>query len=216
MTVTARPLSYLALGDSYTIGESLPIDDSFPYQVVKALRVEGIPFMAPEIIARTGWTTTELREGIAASRLLSAYDFVSLLIGVNNEYRGRSLDEYSAEFKELLLQAIGFAGGRPSHVFVLSIPDWSVTPFAHNNLPDKAGRSRDIIAGEIDAFNASARMITGKYLVDFIDITVHTRSHGAPSHQSGPWFASDGLHPSGLEYRHWAQLLAGRISAGIA
>jgi lysophospholipase L1-like esterase len=206
--MTTQPHSYLALGDSYTIGEGVPIQDSFPCQTVQVLRSGGVAFTTPEIVAKTGWTTGELRDGIAAARLLPGYDFVSLLIGVNNEYRGRSRTEYAAEFEGLLLQAIGFAGGHPSHVFVLSIPDWSVTPFAHANLPDQAGRSREIVAREIDAFNASGREIAGKYQVDFIDITGHTRSHS--------WFAPDGLHPSGLEYRHWARLLAGRIMARIS
>jgi lysophospholipase L1-like esterase len=229
--MTTPTYSYLALGDSYTIGEGVPVYDSFPYQAVQILRTAGIPFAAPEIIARTGWTTGELKDGIAAARLLPGYDFVTLLIGVNNEYRGRSLIEYTAEFEGLLRQAIGFAGDRAGHTFILSIPDWSVTTFAHANLPDKTGRSKERIAGEIDEFNTAAREIAARYQVDFIDITTHTRSHGSiapargmgtdvPDENAGDmgesepdsWLAPDGLHPSGKEYRYWAEGLAGRIS----
>ncbi len=200
--------TFLALGDSYTIGEGLPIYENFPYQAVQTLRKTGIPFMAPEIIARTGWTTNELRDKIAETTLLPAYDFVSLLIGVNNEYRGRSPQEYAGHFEELLQQAIQLAGAQTARVFVLSIPDWGVSPFAGSYLPDDTGRDRAQVAAEIDAFNDIARKIAGSYRVEFIDITPHSRS--------SPLFAPDGLHPSGQQYQYWAEQLAGRIKAGLA
>jgi len=197
----------LALGDSYTIGEGVPLYESFPYQTVQLLRRSGHAFFAPEIVARTGWTTAELANGIVQTPLLPSYDFVTLLIGVNNEYRGRSLPEFEKEFEALLKQAIQAAGGRARHVLVLSIPDWSVTPFAGTHLPDSKGRDKAAIAREIDAFNASARTIAGKYVVDFIDITEHTRGSS--------WLAADLLHPSGQEYGYWAEQCAERISERI-
>jgi len=203
--------TYLALGDSYTIGEGVPIFESFPYQAVQLLRSENKPILAPEIIAKTGWTTDELSNGIAGTRLLPSYDFVSLLIGVNNQYRGRTAAAYEPEFEDLLMQAIQLAGQQTHHVFVLSIPDWSVTPFANSNLPDTSGRTSRQVAGEIDDFNAAAMRIAQQYGISFLDITPHTRATGSdPS-----WLASDGLHPSGKEYRHWAALLAKQIGPAL-
>jgi lysophospholipase L1-like esterase len=199
--------SYLALGDSYTIGEGVPIYESFSYQTVQLLRGAGLSLLAPEIIARTGWTTDELAVGIASTHMLPSYDFVSLLIGVNNEYRGRSLQEYAAQFEELLRQAIQFAGGRSARVFILSIPDWGVSPFAGSGLPDATGRDRAQVAREIDAFNGIAKKIAGQYLVDFIDITPHSRT--------STLFTSDGLHPSGEQYKYWAEQLARRIESRL-
>lgn len=205
--------SYLALGDSYTIGEGVPLYDSFPYQTVRLLRGAGRSFAAPEILARTGWTTDELAAAFARTEWLPRYDFVSLLIGVNNQYRGRGLAEYGRQFEELLKEAIRLAGeqampeARPSHVFVLSIPDWSVSPFAHVNLPDAKGRQIADVAGEIDAFNAKAAQICRGHDVPFIDITTHGRSAGSDSSR----FIADGLHPSAEQYRFWAGQLAAAI-----
>ena len=217
-------ISLLALGDSYTIGEGVPLYDSFPYQTVQLLRKAGKPFYAPEILARTGWTTDELAAALSRTQLLPGYDFVSLLIGVNNQYRGRTREEYGRQFEELLQQAIRLATDPSDHgrrsafgavrlprsnVFVLSIPDWSVSPFAHSNLPDTKGRDRDAVGREIDAFNATAVAITRRYGIEFLDITEHTRLDPASATSS---FAADGLHPSAAEYGFWAQLLAERIS----
>lgn len=219
--------SLLTLGDSYTIGEGLPIYESYPYQAVQFLRKAGFTFSAPEIIARTGWTTDELSEGIAGTRLLPAYDFVSLLIGVNNQYRGRSPQEYAGQFEALLRQAIQFAGGQPGRTFVLSIPDWGVSPFAATHLPDAAGRDQAQIAREIDDFNRVAEKVTVAYGVVFIDITAHSRGIGqssdsppavpsaSPLTLAATLFAPDGLHPSGEQYRHWAERLAEKIQAGL-
>lgn len=192
-------LSYLALGDSYTIGEQVQLAESFPYQTVQLLREAGIAFFAPEIIAKTGWTTDELMDAISRTRLLPKYDVVSLLIGVNNQYRGKSVDDFQNEFTQLLKAAIGFAGN-PKNVFVLSIPDWGVTPFA-------SGKDTKKIVGEIDAYNNACRSIAGENKVTFIEITESQRSEAT----SADFLAPDGLHPSGKEYAKWAVLLAKAI-----
>ncbi len=197
---TDSTYTLLALGDSYTIGEAVPLFENFPYQALQLLRKNGHSFHAPEIIAKTGWTTDELQEAINKSKLLSAYDFVTLLIGVNNQYRGRSVEDYKPQFEALLKQAIHFAGGNKEHVFVLSIPDWSVTPFAE-------GRNRKQIADEIDAYNKANKEITDAYGINYIDITASTREAAADT----SLLAADGLHPSGKEYTKWSKILADSI-----
>lgn len=197
--------SYLALGDSYTIGEQVRIAESFPYQTVQSLRKKGFQFYAPEIIATTGWTTDELSSAIDETITLKQYDFVSLLIGVNNQYRGRSVSGYKVEFDHLLQRAIAFAGNKSSNVMVISIPDWGVTPFAE-------GRDRNQIATEIDAYNATAKAICDQHKIVFINITTSQRADNA-----GEGFvASDGLHPSGKEYAKWAKLLSEEISKQLS
>jgi lysophospholipase L1-like esterase len=188
--------TYLALGDSYTIGEQVLLTESFPYKVVQLLRNKNIEISAPEIIAKTGWTIDELLNAISAYSFLPKYDFVSLLIGVNNQYRGKVVEEYEIEFEILLKQAITFAGNITKNVFVLSIPDWGVTPFA-------AERDVAKIALEIDGYNAACEKITLKYNCNFIDITTSQR---ADAHDA-EMLASDGLHPSGKEYAKWAELI---------
>ena len=196
----SKTFSYLALGDSYTIGEGVPIYESFPYQTVQGLRKAGYSLYAAEMVAKTGWTTDELQAGISNSRLLPSYDMVSLLIGVNNQYRGRGIQEYTQQFEALLQQAIGFAGNHSTHVFVLSIPDWGVTPFA-------SGKNSATITHEIDSFNAVNRLFAEKYSVNYIDITPGTRlAANDPS-----LLTADQLHPSGKEYAKWAMKLAGLI-----
>lgn len=190
--------SLLSLGDSYTIGEGVPLYASYPYQVVQLLRQAGYPFNAPEIVARTGWTTDELAAALQRTRLLPHYDFVTLLIGVNNQYRGRGLASYGPEFQALLQQAIRLAGS-PANVVVLSIPDWGLTPFAAVN-----GHDSPTIAGEIDAFNALALSITRRMGSAFIDITSQGRTAG--SDPAG--FTADGLHPGLAHYADWAERLA--------
>lgn len=206
-----KQYTYLALGDSYTIGTSVSIYETYPYQTVQLLRKSGHAVCAPEIVARNGWTTGELEQGIDATHFLTAYDIVSLLIGVNNEYRGRSAHEYEKEFEMLLKKAIHFAGGRPERVFVLSIPDWSVTPFGQNGLPDAMGRDQQKVAAEIDAFNAINKAISDRYKVNYINITPHTKIAGTdPS-----CLASDFLHPSGKEYGFWAEALVDEIGTKL-
>jgi lysophospholipase L1-like esterase len=189
----ASERSYLALGDSYTIGESVPESERWSVQLAALLRQEGIPLNKPDIIARTGWTTAELAEAIRDSGNRKTYSMVSLLIGVNNQYRGQSAEIYRTEFTDLLKTATSFAGGNPEKVFVLSIPDWGVTPFA-------AGRDRQKIAEEIDAFNAIAREECRKLGIAYVDITLLSRRAA----DDLSLVASDQLHCSGKMYRQWA------------
>lgn len=193
--------SYLALGDSYTIGEQVRIHESFPYQAVQLLREKRLSLYAPEIVAVTGFTTDELNLLIDETTLLQQYDFVSLLIGVNNQYRGRSTENFAEEFEVLLQRAIVFAGNNANHVFVLSIPDWGVTPFA-------ADRDKEKIAREIDAFNTVCESVSKKYNTHFIDITSSQRMDG----DKEGFLAGDQLHPSGKEYAKWAAKLSDRIA----
>ncbi|MEO6611338.1 MAG: SGNH/GDSL hydrolase family protein [Chitinophagaceae bacterium] len=196
----AKKYTYLALGDSYTIGESVTADENFPNQFTKMMSPAAVVEPA-RIIAKTGWTTDELEAGIITSQqakpLLPSYDFVTLLIGVNNQYRGRTVDNYKTEFGELLRKAIQYAGGRTDHVAVLSIPDWGVTPFA-------LGRDRARIAREIDDYNRANRELAESYHIYYIDITPWTRE--AATDYS--LLAADGLHPSGKEYKRWAEQLS--------
>lgn len=191
------PLAYLALGDSYTIGEGVAEDGRWPVQLARALRDEGIELADPRIIATTGWTTDELAAAIDAAGPLGTYDLVSLLIGVNNQYRERGVEEYRGQFEALLRRAIGLAGGRADRVLVLSIPDWGVTPFAA-----ASGRDRGVIAAELDAFNAAARVACRAAGVAFVDITPVSRARG----HEPEMLAADGLHPSAAMYTLWAQL----------
>ncbi len=207
--------TYLALGDSYTIGEQVMISESFPYQTVQLLRQAtpgsqsqtqgvGLPFAAPEIIAKTGWTSDELDTAIQQTIFLKQYDIVSLLIGVNNQYRGRSVEEFKNGFTALLEKAMDFAGGSHHRVFVLSIPDWGITPFAGD---------RDIqkIAGEIDAYNEVCKSVSADFNCTYIDNTLSQRIDG----RKPEFLAPDGLHPSRLEYAKWAKQLANAIKLNL-
>ncbi len=186
-------LSYLALGDSYTIGEGVPDAGRWPVQLAVRLRREGVALDDPTIIATTGWTTDELSTAMDAATFTPPYDLVSLLIGVNNQYRGRSADDYRDEFRRLLERAITLAGQRAARVLVLSIPDWGVTPFAH-------GSGRDVlrIANELDVYNAIARDESARRGAHFVDITGISRQHPA-------LLADDGLHPSAAQYALWTE-----------
>jgi lysophospholipase L1-like esterase len=196
--------SYLALGDSYTIGESVPAPDNFPNQTVLLLKNAGYDLKPAEILAKTGWTTDELQNNINNHSFTPPYDIVTLLIGVNNQYRGRPVDTYKPEFENLLKQAIQYAGGKADHVIVLSIPDWGVTPFAN-------GRDRTQIAREIDEYNAANKNISENYKVYYIDITPWTREAATDL----SLLATDGLHPSSKEYKRWSEKLADKIKAVI-
>ena len=192
--------SYLALGDSYTIGEQIPFAENFPNQTVQLLREAGFAFYAAEIIAKTGWTTDELNTAIENTTFLKKYNIVSLLIGVNNQYRGRSVVEFKIEFEQLLQKAIQFADNLPSHVFVFSIPDWGVTAFAE-------GRDREQIADEIDAYNAVCQNSATTFQTHYINISTSQREDGSKA----VFLAADSLHPSGMEYKKWADKLADAI-----
>jgi len=189
-------LSYLALGDSYTIGEGVDPAGRWPLQLADALRHGGIALDDPRIIATTGWTTDELDAGIDAAAPQGPFDLVSLLIGVNDQYRGRSVDDYRPRFTALLQRALGFAGNRATRVLVLSIPDWGVTPFAAGS-----GRDHIQIGHELDAYNAAAAAICAEHDVAFIDITDLTRAVGGEA----AMLADDGLHPSAAMYALWNQ-----------
>lgn len=186
---------FLALGDSYTIGEGVAPEDRWPTRLAELLRGRGIDVGAPEIIARTGWTTDELSTAIDAAAPVGPYQLVSLLIGVNNQYRGRSIDEYRSEFSQLLDRALEFAGHDPRRVIVLSIPDWGVTPFARAN-----GRDPEAVAREIDAHNATARELATVRGVAFFDVTTISRRAGSDA----SLLTDDALHPSARMYDEWA------------
>ena len=198
-------MNYLALGDSYTIGESVPLHDSFPYQVVQLMRKKGHEFSPPEIIAKTGWTTDELLSHLSAIKLLPSYQFVSLLIGVNNQYRKKPLDEYRQQFETLLKKSIRLAANQSSKVIVVSIPDWGVTPYAE-------GRDVKKISEEIDDFNLVNKSITLLHQANYIDITPGSREALTKKNL----LANDGLHPSALEYSRWATMIAAKMESQIS
>lgn len=191
------PLSWLALGDSYTIGEGVAESGRWPLQLAAALRAEGIDLAEPQLIAQTGWTTDELDAAISAQAPAGHFDLVSLLIGVNNQYRGYPLEAYRSEFEALLQRAAGFARTGMDGVIVLSIPDWGVTPFARRELV-----SARRVGAQIDAFNAVARDICAAHGVAFVDVTPVSRARGAEP----AMLADDGLHPSAAMYAEWAAL----------
>lgn len=192
-----RKMNYLALGDSYTIGESVAINERYPVQLVEKLKSQGVTINSPEIIAKTGWTTSELIPAIDAANLSANYDLVTLLIGVNNQYRGLDINEYKNEFEALLKKSIELAGGDHTKVIVISIPDYGVTPFG-------VQKGKDSIGEEIDRFNEVNRASAFDFNVHYTDITVLSRK--ALLHQE--YTADDGLHPSAKMYELWVDKLA--------
>lgn len=188
-------LTYLALGDSYTIGEGVAASVRWPSQLAGLLTAQGVAVAAPRYLARTGWTTAELQTAIAEAQPAATYGLVSLLIGVNNQYRGQSQVQYRPGFRTLLQQAIAFAGGRPGRVVVLSIPDWGQSPFGQHQRRDPAA-----VGFEIDQFNAVAQAECQQAGVAFVNITPLTRTAAGSSSQ----FTPDGLHYSGPQMRLWA------------
>jgi lysophospholipase L1-like esterase len=187
------PVRYLALGDSYTIGESVPETERWPIQLAKLLENEGLA-VEVTVIARTGWTVDELWQGIQTREIDPPYDLVSLLIGVNDQYRGYEVQDYRKHFIFLLNKTIEYAGGEPDRVTVLSIPDWGVTPFA-------AGRDREQVARQIDEFNSVNRAESEKAGVHYMDITPISWDAAGDESLTAP----DGLHPSGKMYALWAE-----------
>ena len=194
--------TYLALGDSYTIGASVDTSQRFPVQTKDWLLSNGIKMSTPKIIATSGWTTDNLETAINNQSPVGPYDVVSLLIGVNDQYQRRDSNGYRDRFINLLRKAIQLTGDKPSHVFVLSIPDYSVTPFA---------QFRDIatIRKEIDEFNVINKEVTLQYNCVYLDITPSTREAA----NDPTLIAGDGLHPSGKEYKKWAERLGPLMKA---
>ena len=186
--------SYLAIGDNYTIGESISESQSWPIQLIKLLSEKNIHLSSPRIIAKTGWTTDELKKEINNSNLDYPYDWVSLLIGVNNQYRRRNLQEFRKQFETLLSDAITFSGNKKDKVFVVSIPDWGVMPFAE-------GLDKEQIANEIDDFNQIIYEICAFEGISFVDITPISRI----AKTRNDYIANDSLHPSGIQYKAWVQ-----------
>ena len=194
LNASTSKYSFLSLGDSYTIGESVSEYERWSVQLAGLLRTDKVDVADPDIIARTGWTTAELQDAIKASNNQKTYNLVSLLIGVNNQYRGQSQDRYRPEFRELLQTATKFAGGKTAHVFVLSIPDWGSSPFAN-------GRDKAQIGKEIEQFNAIAQDECQRAGIAYVDITPITRKAAGDNKQ----FANDGLHYSGKQMKQWAE-----------
>jgi len=211
-TMTDKPidatdqLTYLALGDSYTIGEGVSESGGYPNQLIERLTTEtNGSWAAPQVIAQTGWTVDELEKGINKAGIDGKmYDLVTLSIGVNNQYRGLPISQFADEFETMLLRAISFAAVNARHVVVLSIPDWGVTPFA------KEG-DRDVskIGTEIDAYNKVKAEICKEHGVAFIDITSQYRGLGSQSEM----LAADGLHPSAKMYGLWTEKLFSHINS---
>lgn len=188
-------MKFLALGDSYTIGESVQQNERWPVQLSEALNRKGFRFESPKIIATTGWRTDDLKGAVIAEDPAKDFDLVSLLIGVNNQYQGRSASDYEPEFEELLNMAISFAGGDKEKVFVVSIPDYGYTPFGKEK--------QATISEEIDAFNSINRSVAEKYGISYFDITPLSRK----GFEDPELVASDGLHPSGKQYRLWVEII---------
>ena len=203
MVPAAPPLHYLALGDSYTIGEAVAAQQRWPAVLVQRLRRAGVVIDDPSIVAVTGWTTDELAQGMDATPLAPPYALVSLQIGVNNQYRGRPAGEYRGQFASLLARAVALAGDRATRVVVVSIPDWGVTHFAHEQ-----GRDRAQIARELDVYNAIARDETARAGAHFVDITGISRRYPV-------LVASDGLHPSAAQYALWVDAILPVVRAAL-
>lgn len=200
-------LRYLALGDSYTIGEGVEPAQRWPLQLAQRLRDDGIALDDPQIVATTGWTTDELSAGMDAATLAPPYDLVSLSIGVNNQYRGRDLENYRHEFAALLRRAIALAGLRAERVIVVSIPDWGATRFGH-----ESGRDTAVIARELDAFNAINREEARRLQIAWADVSAISREVGTDVTQ----LADDGLHPSGRQYASWLSPILPLVRAALS
>lgn len=198
-------MKYLALGDSYTMGELVASKDNFPHQLVALLNADNpVAIEPPTVIAKTGWTSEELYQQLSLLDNISGnHDIVTLLIGVNDQYRGYDSSKYEKYFLKLLLRAILFAGGQSRRVYVLSIPDWGVTPFA-----EKEGKDRQQIAAEIDLFNKRNKILTLAYRCHYLDITQLSRHQG----KEEGFLAEDKLHYSAAAYKQWAERLAKLIN----
>lgn len=199
-TSSSDKLTYLALGDSYTIGEGVNDEGHYPNQLVKKLNAEtSNSWENAKIIAQTGWTVQDLEQGIQKEKIeVKTYDLVTLLIGVNNQYRGGSVDNYRVEFEKMLDRAIAFSGGNLNHVVVIAIPNWGITPFAEAKNVDKKK-----VEAEIKGFNLAQKKICDEKGIVFIDITKEYNSVGDQLEM----LAADGLHPSAKMYEIWTEKL---------
>lgn len=203
-SIMEKKLTFLALGDSYTIGESVSEGERWPLQLAKRLNEDLLNVDLPRIIAKTGWTTDELISAIIKEEITETVDLVSLLIGVNNQFRGYPIAQQEKEFEDLLKMALSFAGGDTSRIIVVSIPDYGVTPFGSNYDPEK-------IAKEIDEYNAINQRISEEYHVQYFNITPISRQ----ATNNPDLIASDGLHPSGEMYSEWVDLIYANVKAII-
>lgn len=190
-------LKILALGDSYTVGEGLQRAESWPMQLAEQLQKDELEVDAPLIIAATGWTTADLLRAIARSKLNPPYDIVTLLIGVNDQFQGFSENSYATGFEKLLLSAVDFAGGKPRRVIVVSIPDYSVTPFGKRFGPAR-------VRAAIDSFNEINKKLAEDKGVHYVNVTEISRKAA----EDLTLLASDGLHPSSKMYAEWVRLIA--------
>lgn len=192
-------LSYLALGDSYTIGESVPTNANFPYQLADSISKSGNKYESPVIIARTGWRTDQLIAAVESAHLKKEYDLVTLLIGVNNEFQGRTLPEYERDFILLCRKSIELAGNKKKRVIVLSIPDYGYTPYG------KADQKR--ISERVDLFNASNKRISDSLGLKYVNVTeISRRGLDEPD-----LVADDGLHPGAKMYALWVEEILRRF-----
>ena len=197
--------TFLALGDSYTIGESVSIESRWPNLLARELVSYDIDLKEVNIVAKTGWTTDELMSHLKKTNISSNYDLVGLCIGVNNQYRGRSTEEFRAQFSEVLDMAISYANNNVDNVFVLSIPDWSVVPFAE-------GRDLEKIKEEIRAFNKIKKEVTQEKNCTFIDITKISRK----AKYKKKYVAKDGLHFSGSMHELWVAEIIKKMNFGLS
>lgn len=187
---------FLALGDSYTIGEGVDQEVSWPFQLRRALKQKKVELAPPVVLARTGWTTEELESAIEEADLQGPFDLVTLMVGVNDQYRGYEVERFEIGFQRLLHQACGFSSRGAAGVLVLSIPDWGVTPFAMD-------RDLHKIAHEIDTFNRSAARRCESQQVTWVDVTSCSRAVGSQPHM----LVADQLHPSRHQYEEWVEIL---------
>lgn len=198
-------MRFLALGDSYTNGEGVAEEERWPSQLVALLGQQDIHLTDVQIVAQTAWTADELADAIDQTKPKGPFDVVTLMVGVNDQYRNRPVASFAPEFEQLLARAVGFAGRRPSRVIAISIPDWGATPFAE-------GRDRVRIAREIEAYNERARELAARAGVIWVDVTTETRAM-----QLDPSLVTaDGLHPSGAMYARWAALLAPIVRGALS
>ena len=198
-------MRFLALGDSYTIGEGVTEQERWPNQLVALLDQQDIHLTDVQIVAQTAWTADELADAIDQAKPKGPFDLVTLMVGVNDQYRSRPVASFAPEFEQLLARAVALAGRRPSRVIAISIPDWGATPFAD-------GRDRARIAGEIEAYNERARELAARASVIWADVTTLTRAMQVDS----SLVTADGLHPSGAMYARWAALFAPIVRGALS